>query len=99
MHRRVSAAPVGRLATISPDGRPHLVPVCFVLDGDTAYSAVDHKPKRTARLRRLANLESDPRCALLVDRYDDDWSQLWWVRLDGLGRIVTDDDERRRALH
>jgi PPOX class probable F420-dependent enzyme len=98
MRRLVEAAPVGRLATSFPDGRPHIVPVCFVLDRDTVFSAVDHKPKRTARLQRLANLESDERCSLLVDRYDDHWSDLWWVRLDGRGRVATDDTEREHAI-
>ena len=86
----VSAAPVGRLATVGADGAPHVVPVCFVLVADTAYSAVDDKPKRSRRLRRLANIEATGRACLLVDEYDDDWSRLRWVRLDGHGRLVED---------
>ena len=73
--RRFAAARVARLATTRPDGRPHLVALCFAVAGDTVYSAVDEKPKRTARLARLANLAADPRAALLADHYDDaDWS-------------------------
>ncbi len=98
MRRLVREAPVGRLATVTPGGGPHLVPVCFVLNGETLFTAVDHKPKRSLRLQRLVNLEADSRCALLVDRYDDDWSQLWWIRLDGRGRVATDDAERAGAL-
>ncbi|MCW2803386.1 MAG: hypothetical protein QOF52_1986 [Propionibacteriaceae bacterium] len=98
MRRLVEAAPVGRLASVTPEGRPHVVPVCFVLDHDTIYTAVDHKPKRTSRLQRLANLEHDERCSLLIDRYEDDWTRLWWVRLDGRGRVGTDITERARAI-
>jgi PPOX class probable F420-dependent enzyme len=60
--------------------------------GDTAYSAVDHKPKSTQRLRRLANLRANPNAALLVDHYADDWSTLWWVRADGEASIVDHSD-------
>jgi PPOX class probable F420-dependent enzyme len=97
MRERVSAARVGRLATVSADGRPHAVPVCFALVGDVVYSAVDQKPKRSTRLRRIANVEATGRACLLVDEYDEDWSALWWVRLDGTARIV-DGDEARRAV-
>jgi len=92
------AARVARLATVRPDGAPHLVPVCFALDGDTAYSAVDAKPKRSERLARLANVAAEPRVALLADHYEDDWTRLWWVRMDGRACELPDGDERRRAL-
>jgi PPOX class probable F420-dependent enzyme len=98
MRGLVAAARVGRLATVDIGGGPHLVPVCFALIGDTAYQAVDHKPKRSQRLRRIANIEATGRVSLLVDEYAEDWSRLWWVRLDGTGRIVTDEAERARAL-
>jgi PPOX class probable F420-dependent enzyme len=88
MRSRVAAAEVGRLATVTTDGRPHLVPCCFVLHDDTIYSAVDHKPKSTQHLRRLTNLRANPNATLLVDHYADDWSTLWWVRADGTGRIL-----------
>jgi PPOX class probable F420-dependent enzyme len=88
MRARVAEAEVGRLATVAADGRPHIVPCCFALSGDVVYSAVDHKPKSTRQLRRLTNLRGNPRAALLVDYYDDDWSSLWWVRADGTGRIL-----------
>ena len=96
--RRVAAARVARLATVGRDGAPHLVPVCFVLAGDTLYSAVDRKPKRTARLRRLENVRAQPRASVLVDGWDEDWTRLWWVRLDGEGRVLEDGAERERAL-
>ncbi|HVX23633.1 MAG TPA: TIGR03668 family PPOX class F420-dependent oxidoreductase [Acidimicrobiales bacterium] len=87
--RRFAAARVARLATAGTDGVPHLVPVVFAVDGHTVYSAVDHKPKRTAALRRLANVAANPAVALLVDHYDDDWTRLWWVRADGAGRVLS----------
>jgi PPOX class probable F420-dependent enzyme len=85
---RFAAAPVARLATVSVDGGPHLVPIVFALDGDTIYSAVDGKPKRSRSLRRLANIAADPRVSLLVDAYSPDWSQLWWVRADGTATVL-----------
>ena len=98
MRQRVTAARVGRLATVTSDHRPHVVPCCFALDGDTVYSAVDAKPKSTLALQRLANMRSNPAVSLLVDRYEDDWSALWWVRVDGWGREVATPAEREAAL-
>lgn len=100
MWRRVAGAPVGRLGTVTADGRPHLVPCCFAADVDrrVVYSAVDGKPKSTRRLRRLDNLRAHPAASLLVDHYADDWSTLWWVRLDGMGRVVDHADEEARAI-
>ena len=97
MRELVRAARVARLATIGADGSPHLVPICFALIDETVYSAVDHKPKRTAALRRLANVRARGAVCLLVDYYTEDWSTLWWVRLDGHGRVVSDPDEVARA--
>jgi PPOX class probable F420-dependent enzyme len=97
MRRRVESARVARLATVAADGRPHLVPVCFALLGDTVYHAVDHKPKRSTRLRRIANLEATGHAGLLIDYYGEDWSALWWVRLDGRGRLVPDPAEAATA--
>jgi PPOX class probable F420-dependent enzyme len=98
MRSRLADSPVGRLATVRPSGTPHLVPCCFVLAGDTIYSAVDGKPKTTTALRRLDNLRANPRAALLVDHYADDWSTLWWVRADGHGRVLDAGAERDQAI-
>jgi len=96
---RVAAARVGRLATVTRDGMPHVVPCCFVVVGDVVASAVDDvKPKSTAALRRLDNLRANPRAALLVDHYDDDWTTLWWVRADGVARVLGDGSEREQLL-
>jgi PPOX class probable F420-dependent enzyme len=96
--RRVAAARVGRLATLTPEGRPHIVPCCFVLDAETVYSAVDAKPKSTLALRRLENVRAHPSCSLLVDQYSEEWTELWWVRIDGSGRVMEQGDERETAL-
>ena len=91
---RFAAARVARLATADAERRPHLVPMVFVLAGETIYSAVDAKPKRTDRLRRLANAAVNPHVALLADHYDDaDWTALWWVRADGVARVLAPEDE------
>ena len=97
-HRRVAEARVGHLATLTPEGRPHIVPCCFVLDDQTVYSAVDAKPKSTLALRRLENVRAHPPCSLLVDQYSEEWTDLWWVRVDGSGRVIERGDERERAL-
>jgi len=98
MRLRVDAARVGRLATTSGDGHPHVVPCCFAARGDTLYSAVDAKPKSTARLRRIRNIEANPVAALVVDHYADDWTELWWVRVDADARIVASGPELDAAL-
>jgi PPOX class probable F420-dependent enzyme len=94
---RLADARVARLATVSGDGRPHLVPVVFALVGDVVWSAVDAKPKSTRNLRRLANVEATGRASLLVDAYDEDWSTLWWVRVDGRAQVLPADDPRAAA--
>ncbi len=96
----LAEARAARFATLTADGRPHLVAITFALDGDTIYHAVDHKPKATRRLARVANVERDPRASLLADHYDDDWSQLWWVRVDGRARVLDEmaSPEASRAL-
>jgi len=96
---RLTSARVGYLATVTSVARAHVVPCCFALDADTLYSAVDAKPKSTLDLRRLQNIRSNSAVSLLVDHYDDaDWSELWWVRVDGNGRTADDALERERAI-
>jgi PPOX class probable F420-dependent enzyme len=95
---RLTAARVARLATTDPDGRPHLVPIVFAFDGDTLYSAVDRKPKRSRILRRIENARARPDVTVLVDHYTDDWDRLWWIRLRGRARVLDDGPERDRAL-
>jgi PPOX class probable F420-dependent enzyme len=86
---RFAAARIARLATADAQGRPHLIPIVFAVDGDRVYSVVDAKPKRTRALRRLDNVSQNPAVALLVDHYDDsDWDALWWVRAEGQARVL-----------
>ena len=89
---------MARLATIDPDGRPHLVPIVFALDGDTLYSAVDRKPKRSRTLRRIENARARPDVTVLVDHYEEDWQRLWWIRLRGRARVLDRGQEREHAL-
>jgi PPOX class probable F420-dependent enzyme len=98
MRSRFASAPVARLATVSADGQPHIVPISFALDEETLYFAVDSKPKRTTNLKRVRNLAANPRVSVLVDHYEDDWNRLWWVRMDGDARVVTDDAEAQKAI-
>ncbi|MFE7567544.1 TIGR03668 family PPOX class F420-dependent oxidoreductase [Streptomyces sp. NPDC057539] len=81
-------ARIARLATVGARGTPHLVPAVFALTGDTLAFAVDHKPKRSTRLKRLANIRAHPEVCLLVDGYDEDWDRLWWARADGTATVL-----------
>jgi PPOX class probable F420-dependent enzyme len=85
---RLATARVARLATVGPNGRPHLVPIVFAARGNTVYSVVDDKPKRTTALKRLDNVRANPSVSLLADHYEEDWSRLWWVRADGTARVL-----------
>jgi PPOX class probable F420-dependent enzyme len=98
MRELAATVRVGTLATLAPGGRLHLVPICFALDGDVLYSAVDEKPKRSRRLQRIENVRARPDVAVLVDHYEEDWSRLWWVRLRGSGRVVERGREFELAL-
>jgi len=84
---RLAQARSGHLGTVRPDGRPHVVVVTFAAVGEDVVTAIDHKPKRSERLQRLVNIESNRWASLLVDHYDEDWHRLWWVRLDGPASI------------
>lgn len=96
--RRLEEARVAHLATVGANGKPHLVPISFAVDGATIYFAVDAKPKRTTDLQRLKNIAANPAVCLLVDHYEDDWSKLWWIRVDGTARVLPAGDEAAPAL-
>ncbi|MEV5751399.1 TIGR03668 family PPOX class F420-dependent oxidoreductase [Actinoallomurus sp. NPDC052308] len=87
---RFASARAVRMATVDEAGRPHLVVMTFAVDGDRIYSAVDAKPKHTRDLKRLRNIQADPRVAVLADHYEDEWSRLWWVRADATAQIIED---------
>ena len=94
--RFLEAHRLGHLATTAPDGAPHVVPVCYALDDEALYFVADAKPKRrpARALQRLANLRANPRAALVVDDWDEDWTRLAWVLVRGPAQFVED-----RALH
>ncbi|HKE81465.1 MAG TPA: TIGR03668 family PPOX class F420-dependent oxidoreductase [Solirubrobacteraceae bacterium] len=94
----LAAARVGRLATVRPDGRPHVVACCFALAGDRVWTAVDAKPKSTPHLQRLANVRAHPSASLLADHYEEDWGALWWVRVDGTAAVLERGPERDEAI-
>ena len=85
---RLAAARVAHLATVSAGGEPHVVPVCFAVHERRIYTAVDAKPKTTRSLKRLENVRATGRASLLVDHYEEDWTRLWWVRVDGRARVI-----------
>jgi PPOX class probable F420-dependent enzyme len=89
---------VGHLATANADGRPHVVPVCFAYLDGRIYISIDEKPKRSLRLKRLRNIEANPQVALVLDRYDEDWSHLAWVLVQGTATVLDNGPEHSRAL-
>jgi PPOX class probable F420-dependent enzyme len=93
----LAARRVGHLATADANGVPHVVPVCFAVAADSAYITVDEKPKRPGPLKRVRNILENPAVALVVDRYDEDWSRLGWVMLRGRGEILASGAEHDRA--
>lgn len=100
VRRFLDAHRVGHLATAGADGAPHVIPVCYAVDDEAVYFVADEKPKRrpARELERLRNLRANPRAALVVDEYDDDWSRLAWVLVRGPARILETMPEHRRAL-
>lgn len=95
--RRFAAGRVAVLGTVGARGAPHLVPVTFVVAGDALWTAVDGKPKRGSSLARIDNVRANPWVSLLVQRWDEEWRALWWVRADGRARIAEHDDDVVRA--
>jgi PPOX class probable F420-dependent enzyme len=95
---RLRPARVGHLATVNPDGSPHVVPFVFAVADHTIYWAVDAKPKRARQLKRLSNIRSNPHVEMVVDGYGEDWRSLWWIRARGVARILEPGNEWDRAL-
>lgn len=96
---KLEEARVARLATLNARLRPHIVPVCFAYDGEFFYTAIDQKPKRVApeRLARLRNIVAVPEVALLIDQYDEDWTQLWYVLIRGRAKLIPKHRHKERA--
>lgn len=97
---RLAETPVGHLATADAAGRPHVIPVCFAYDGQHIYSVLDAKPKRGSLtgLRRVRNILANPQVALVIDHYDDDWSQLWYLLIHGHAELIQNGDEPATAI-
>lgn len=96
--RRFAAARIAHLATVREDGRPHVVPIVFAVDGDLVYAIADPKPKRSLDLLRHRNIAANPAVSLLVDEYEESWERIWWVRADGIARVFDDGPERETAI-
>ena len=96
--RRLTAARTAYLATVRADGRPHVVPIVFAVDDGVAYSIADPKPKTGLDLLRHRNIAANPSVSLLADEYDEDWTRLWWIRIDGTARVVDDGHERDATI-
>lgn len=97
--RFLGAHRVAHFASADAAGAPHVLPVCYAVLGDSAYFSIDEKPKRVAasRLKRLRNIAENPQAALVVDRYDEDWSRLGWVMLRGRAEVLTAGEEHAAA--
>jgi PPOX class probable F420-dependent enzyme len=95
--RFLSVRKVAHLATADARAQPHVVPVCFVIADDTLYITIDEKPKQGVPLKRLRNIAENPLVAVVVDRYDDDWTQLGWVMLRGRAEVLGSGAEHDRA--
>lgn len=96
--RLLDLARVATLATINPDGSPHVVPIVYAIVGDRLVTAVDQKPKRDPNLARLRNIRADPRVSVLAHHYAEGWHHLWWVRVEGHAKVVSEDPEAVTAL-
>lgn len=95
---RLANAPAGHLGTVRPDGRPHVVVVTFALLEEKIVTAIDHKPKTTDRLQRVVNIEANPSVTFLVDHYENDWTRLWWVRIDGHASVSYSGQTREESI-
>ena len=96
----LATARVAHLATSDQYARPHVVPIVFVWTNDVLYTPLDRKPKRDDdwhALRRVRNIETNGRVAIVVDRYDEDWSRLAWVMVEGVATILESGEERDGA--
>jgi PPOX class probable F420-dependent enzyme len=99
VQKMLKAARVARLATLEAKRRPHIVPVCFAYDGKLFYTAIDKKPKRVTRerLARLRNIRAESRVALLIDEYDEDWTQLWYILIRGNAKLIPKSAHKEHA--
>ena len=98
--RFLRSARTGHLATADATGQPHVIPVCYVFDGESVYSVLDAKPKTTPlrQLRRVRNILANPRVSLVVDHYEEDWTSLQYVMVTGDAGLLESGEEWGRAI-
>ena len=96
----IRSARVARLATADARSHPHVIPICFVFDGNYFYSPIDEKPKRTTpqKLKRVKNIQENPQVALVVDHYDEDWRKLAYILVHGSARVLLSGVNHRKAV-
>ena len=99
--RLIRSARVAHLATADAQGQPHVIPICFVYDGKNFYSPIDEKPKRAApqKLRRLRNITANPKVAIVIDHYNEDWNRLTYVLVFGKAKITVRGANHRNAVN
>ena len=100
MDARLKESRVARLATRDAQGRPHVVPVCYAYDGKVFYTPLDRKPKKKTggELARVRNIRANPEVMLLVDHYEEDWAELWYILVRGRGEILSGGEARKKAV-
>ncbi len=96
----VQSARIARLATADEKGRPHVIPICFALDGKQLFSPIDEKPKKAAplRLKRIRNIRANPHVAVVIDRYEENWQRLAYVLITGRAKILMRGARHKRAV-
>ena len=96
----MATARIGHLATADETGAPHVIPVCFALEGEVIYSVLDQKPKRISltRLRRVRNILANPQVALVVDHYEEAWDRLWYILIRGRAELLLEGEELVEAI-
>ena len=96
----IRAARIAHLATADAGGQPLVIPICFAFDGKEFFSPIEEKPKRLSprRLKRLRNIEENPKVSLIIDRYDEDWQRLAYVLITGRAKILMRGPRHRRAV-
>lgn len=99
-NRFLRSARAGHLATSGEDGQPHVIPVCYVFDGEVIYSVLDAKPKATPlrQLKRVRNILANPQVSLVADHYEEDWTRLQYVLVSGEAGLLESGEEWSRAI-
>jgi len=99
-YKFISEQRVARLATVDAGGQPSVIPIVYAFDGSALFTPLDAKPKRVAadQLQRVLNINANPRVAVIIDSYSEDWRQLAWVHVRGQASIITSGDEHTAGI-